>query len=255
MTTSILVEQLVQPRTWSMIHWRAASMSVPPPPKSWAGPARGTTTSAALPVRYRVTLAWAGSVSAPASSSIRNNGESVLRDIDSSCLVKRALLPSECAQIAGTSHPEKTKTRPGERRPGLSYLHGFGRAPLGRHHHRRLGFRLEAEDLGDELVPAGPAVLRGRLALLLVGRAQLGHRVEVQTPLLQHADGVAGVEGGEVEQQARLVLVFEVDGGLIQLRRRPDVLQGVEDAQQRGHRLDLGGFEVYADAARVLQPE
>jgi hypothetical protein len=29
-TTSILVEQLVQPRTWSMIHWRAASTSVPP---------------------------------------------------------------------------------------------------------------------------------------------------------------------------------------------------------------------------------
>ena len=40
MTTSTLVEQLVQPRTWSIIHWSAASTSVPPPPKSWAGPAR-----------------------------------------------------------------------------------------------------------------------------------------------------------------------------------------------------------------------
>src|SRR5882724_4929851 len=38
----------------------AAPTSVPPPPKSWAGPVSETTTSAGLPVRKRVTLAAAG---------------------------------------------------------------------------------------------------------------------------------------------------------------------------------------------------
>src|SRR5215207_3430134 len=59
MTTSTFVAQEVQPRTWSIIHWSAASTSVPPPPKSCAGPASAGETSAALPVRYLVTLACA----------------------------------------------------------------------------------------------------------------------------------------------------------------------------------------------------
>src|SRR3712207_3819961 len=76
-----------------MIHWRAASTSVPPPPKSWAGPARGTTTSAALPVRYRVTLAWAGRARTADSS----NRETVFR------LIVFLLYPSQCARQQGMS--------------------------------------------------------------------------------------------------------------------------------------------------------
>ena len=40
-------------------------------------------------------------------------------------------------------------------------------------------------------------------------------------------------------------------GGLIELQRRADVLQRVQDAQQRGHRLDLRGLEVDADQAGI----
>src|SRR6185436_18446336 len=79
----------VQPRTWSMIHWRAASTSVLPPPKSWAGPARTGLTSAALPVRYRVTFACAGSVET-VSSTTRNSRTDFL--------ILILLYPEECAE-------------------------------------------------------------------------------------------------------------------------------------------------------------
>src|ERR1044072_1063085 len=59
MTTSTFVAQDVQPRTWSISHWMAASTSVPPPPKSCAGPASAGETSDALPVKYLVTFACA----------------------------------------------------------------------------------------------------------------------------------------------------------------------------------------------------
>src|SRR5215207_2065859 len=78
MTTSTFVAQEVQPRTWSIIHWRAASTSVPPPPKSCAGPASAGETSAALPVRYLVTLACA-SAAGRRSASRSNAPQPTLR--------------------------------------------------------------------------------------------------------------------------------------------------------------------------------
>src|SRR5439155_6751943 len=112
---------------------------------------------------------------------------------------------------------------------------------------------LSFDSLLDQARPLEEAA--SRLVCQLLGLLQMGHRLRVQPPGLQHPDAVLRLDHGLPEQLFGLLARREalLGAGLQDLDALPDALHGVEDPQKGGHRHHLRCVELDPDLLRVAR--